>query len=95
MKKYFETFLQCWKQYNKLWHLFVGFAIVALFAPLASVNWGFTGVWACLILAFITGGIKEFLDMATGGEYNWWDLGFTTLGGLLGVCYFYYLVIVV
>ena len=80
MKKFFETFRKCLRQYDKLWHLIVGFGLT--FIPGLWFNpWG---------IAFITlwiGGAKEMYDAFWGksGEFNFWDWGFTILGALIAV----------
>ena len=84
MKTFFETFKKCLYQFDKMWHLICGFAIAFYPALKAYQHWGIHwAAWVGFFLAFWAGVGKEFVDMARGTEFNWWDLLFTTLGGLL------------
>lgn len=63
---------------DKLLHFIAGLLIGAFFA-LVLPTWA---EW-CFVPVLFTGVIKEFFDLWTTGEWDWWDFVATLSGGLI------------
>lgn len=63
---------------DKLLHFIAGLLIGAFFA-LVLPTWA---EW-CFIPVLFAGFVKEFFDLWTTGEWDWWDFVATLSGGLI------------
>ena len=62
--------------YDKLLHFIAGVLIAAFFCITL-------GMKVCIVPVVIIGYAKEFFDMWTSNEADWWDFAATVAGGLI------------
>jgi len=84
MKKIYAWFIGLLEKIrrDRLYHFICGFIIAAFFGISLGMK-----AWA-VVPALFAGLIKEFIDQWVGGEFDWWDVLATVLGGLvITACY--------
>lgn len=71
---------------DKILHVVCGAfaaAWVSFPAYLTTLNL-FAGIWVCLWVGIIAGGVKEYCDMRTdGNKWDWWDFACTCIGAVI------------